>query len=98
MMGDGVEGPARDPASSVSPSKRADTTYDLARRAAGERQEQDSLWSDAALEKDVDPGGERGRLPGSGSRDHSQRPVAKRGGLTLPVVEFSFRSEHPFEL
>jgi hypothetical protein len=98
MMGDGVEGPARDPASSVSPSKRADTTYDLARRAAGERQEQDSLWCDAALEKDVDPGGERGRLPGSGSRDHSQRPVAKRGGLTLPVVEFSFRSEHPFEL
>ena len=97
-MGDGVEGPARDPASSVGTSQCADTTDDLARRASGERQEQDSLWCDASIEQDVDPSGKRGRLPGAGSRDDSQGPVPKRGGLALPVVEFSFRSEHLFEL
>jgi len=81
----------------VGTSKCANTAHYLARRAAGEGQEQNSFRRDAALEEDFDPGRERGRLPSSRSRDDSEGPVPKGGGFSLSRVEFSLRSEHMFD-
>ena len=53
VMGNGVKGPARDSATMVGAPQCANTAHYLARRAAGEGQEQDSLRRDAALEKEI---------------------------------------------
>jgi hypothetical protein len=66
-------------------------------RAAGKGQEQNSFRRDAAFEKNADSGRKRCGLPGSGSRDDSERPVTKRGGLSLLRVELSLGSEHMFD-
>jgi hypothetical protein len=67
-MGDRVKGPAGDPATLIRTSKGSNATHDLARGATSERQEQDALRCDAALEENIHPRRERRRLSGAGSR------------------------------
>jgi hypothetical protein len=94
VVGDRVKGPARNAANVVATSNRANSAHYLARRAPGERQEQNSFRRDATLEKDFDSGRQCGRLSGSRSRDDSKRPVPKCGRRTLPFIELSLRREH----
>ena len=76
----------------------------LARRAAGERQEQDPLGRRAALDEAGDARAERGRLPGARAREHEQVSAEMVGSRALLLVEAGERAifgylggEHVFD-
>src|SRR5271167_1113669 len=97
VVGDRVKGPARDSASVIGTAQRANTAYYLACGTAGEGEEQYSLGRHAALEKNIDSGGQRRGLTGTRSGDDSKRPIPKSGRFALPRVEFRVRVEHVFD-
>src|SRR5262249_35646138 len=90
--GDGVEGSAPHPAGGSRPlppvaEEAVDAPEQLRRRAPGEGEEEDPLRRHAAVDQVRHAVGEGGGLPGPGSGDEQERPVAVDHGLALPFVD-----------
>ena len=94
---DRVKRSAQDPSRLLGTADGAHAIHDFARRAPGERQEQDSFGRDAPFKEDLDPSGERCRLAGTGSGHDPQRTVTERRRFTLSCVEISLQGEHTFD-
>ncbi len=96
-VGGRVERAAPDPAERAVAGQLLGAREHLAGGAARERQQQDPLGRDAAIDQVRDPAGERPGLARAGPGDHQQRPAEVLDGRSLLRVEALHRVEHAFE-
>jgi hypothetical protein len=96
-VGGRVEGAAPHAAERVVAGQLLGAREHLAGGAARERQQQDPLWRDPAIDQVRDPAGERPGLARAGTGDHQQGAAEVLDGRSLLRVEALHRVEHAFE-